>query len=46
MFPCLGYNEQYANKFIFIVITTGDEFGLPDDSYLYFNKLKGEKYIR
>lgn len=29
-----------------LVTTSGDEFFLPDDSYYFWNDLKGEKFIR
>ncbi|KAJ6660400.1 hypothetical protein lerEdw1_017823 [Lerista edwardsae] len=42
----LNYNERYTNKSMYISMPAGDEFGLPDDSYLYFKELKGEKFFR
>nr|XP_028571212.1 autocrine proliferation repressor protein A-like isoform X1 [Podarcis muralis] len=41
-----AYNERYLNKFVYIIIATGDEILLPDYSRNFFSQLAAKKYFR
>ncbi|XP_028571238.2 autocrine proliferation repressor protein A-like [Podarcis muralis] len=40
------YKERYQNRTLLMILSTGDDFFLPDDSYYFFDELPGKKYIR
>nr|XP_034960101.1 autocrine proliferation repressor protein A-like [Zootoca vivipara] len=40
------YKERYQNRSLLMILSTGDDFFLPDNSYYFFDELPGKKYIR
>ncbi|XP_054830446.1 autocrine proliferation repressor protein A-like [Eublepharis macularius] len=41
----LAYNERYTNVSKYIIIGSGDEDSMPDNSHYYFPYLEGEKHL-
>ncbi|XP_054830453.1 autocrine proliferation repressor protein A-like [Eublepharis macularius] len=41
----LAYNERYTNISKYVIIASGDEFSMPDNSHYYFHQLEGKKFL-
>ncbi|XP_054829894.1 autocrine proliferation repressor protein A-like isoform X5 [Eublepharis macularius] len=41
----LAYNERFTNVSKFIILASGDEVSMPDNSHYYFPYLEGEKHL-
>ncbi|XP_060091311.1 autocrine proliferation repressor protein A-like [Heteronotia binoei] len=42
----MAYSDRYKEKAKYIVVFSGDEFSLPDNSHYYMSQLEGVKYLQ